>query len=198
MKKYILLISSILILILSFGYRWYFDQLIDSLFIFVLIPGILLVILFAICFGFNVESLHKERTVISIISFCILILTCLLTIFFPFRKAKLNFELELYEEKRVEVVNLVKNNELEIDSNGNAKLPKNLKMISTSGEVVIYQNDENGTQIGFWIFRGVQSGSIQLMYSTNGEELIRNNETGHPIKTVEKLKDNWYYVETDY
>jgi len=198
MKKYMLLISSILVFVLAFIYRWYFDQLVDSLFVFALIPGILLFASFVICFGFNIAILYKERTFINIISLCALILTCVITLFFPFRKAKINFELELYEEKRNEVINLVKNNKLEVDVNGNAKLPKNLKMVSTSGEVLIYQSDENNIQIGFWIFRGVQSGSIILIYSSNGEELIRNNETGHTINIIEKLKDNWYYVETDY
>ena len=42
------------------------------------------------------------------------------------------------------------------------------------------------------------SGSIELVYSTGGEELIRANEDGHPITSVEKLKDDWYYVVTDY
>ena len=34
--------------------------------------------------------------------------------------------------------------------------------------------------------------------STGGEELIRANESGHPITKIEKLKDKWYLVETDY
>ena len=41
----------------------------------------------------------------------------------------------------------------------------------------------------------MQSGSTQLMYSTGGEKLIKANETVHPIIEIEKLKDNWYYVE---
>ena len=42
------------------------------------------------------------------------------------------------------------------------------------------------------------SGSHQLMYSSNGEKLIRENETGHPITNIKKLKNNWYYVKTNY
>lgn len=52
--------------------------------------------------------------------------------------------------------------------------------------------------IAFWVFRGMQSGLVQLIYSTGGEKLIRDNEAGHPIVSVDKLKDNWYYVVTDY
>ena len=36
------------------------------------------------------------------------------------------------------------------------------------------------------------------MYSSGNEALIYKNETGHKITYVEKLKDNWYWVETDY
>lgn len=46
--------------------------------------------------------------------------------------------------------------------------------------------------------RGVLSGSVQLMYSSGDDALIYKNETGHKITYVEKLKDNWYLVETDY
>ena len=48
------------------------------------------------------------------------------------------------------------------------------------------------------MFRGMQSGSAELIYSTGGEKIIETNETGHPIISIEKLKDNWYYVITDY
>lgn len=53
-------------------------------------------------------------------------------------------------------------------------------------------------RVSFWVFRGMQSGSAELIYSTGGEKIIETNETGHPIISIEKLKDNWYYVITDY
>ncbi|MBQ6546952.1 MAG: hypothetical protein IJL74_03020 [Bacilli bacterium] len=84
------------------------------------------------------------------------------------------------------------------DENGNVVLPNKYKKYSISGEVVEYQNDKEGQVIAFWVFRGIQSGSTQLMYSTGGEDLIKENETGHPIIKIEKLKNNWYLVTTDY
>ena len=42
------------------------------------------------------------------------------------------------------------------------------------------------------------SGSVQLVYSTGGEEIIRSSDIEHPIVSIDKLKDNWYYVVTDY
>ena len=62
----------------------------------------------------------------------------------------------------------------------------------------MYINDKEGQVICFWIFRGMLSGSHQMIYSSNGEKLIKENETGHPIISVKNLKDNWYYVKTDY
>ena len=79
----------------------------------------------------------------------------------------------------------------------NIKLPI-YKYLSVDGEVYVYQNDEDGTQIGFWIHRGVLTGSEELMYSSNGEKLIKENETDHPIKRIKKLNKYWYYVITEY
>lgn len=98
----------------------------------------------------------------------------------------------------MQIIEKVKNNEIEIDEYGNAELPKKLKKLSSDGEITIYKNDKEGQVICFWIFRGMLSGSHQLIYSTNGEKLIKENETGHPIISVKNLKDNWYYVKTDY
>ena len=78
------------------------------------------------------------------------------------------------------------------------KIGDEIEISSTSGEVTVYENDNDGVLICFWIMRGVLSGSVQLMYSSGAEALIYKNETGHKITYVEKLKDNWYWVETDY
>lgn len=107
-------------------------------------------------------------------------------------------ELSLYENDRLEVIELLKSNKLKTDELGNLNLPKKYKKLSTGGEVTVYQNDENGQVICFWIFRGMQSSSVELIYSTGGERLIKKNEGGHPITSIEKLQENWYYVKTDY
>ena len=40
----------------------------------------------------------------------------------------------------------------------------------------------------------MNSGSLELVYSSGGEELIRANEF---VVNMEHLKENWYYVETN-
>lgn len=148
---------------------------------------------------FSIKGIVKEKSYISIISLVVLIAAGVLIITFPFKDVKFKYELNKYEESRLEIVDKIKTNKLKPkDENGNVVLPNKYKKYSISGEVVVYQNDKDGQVIGFWIFRGIQSGSTQLMYSTGGENLIKSNERGHPITEIEKLKDNWYLVTTDY
>ena len=61
----------------------------------------------------------------------------------------------------------MEDNKLEVDDLGNVELLDKYKKVSTSGEVAVYQNDENGKVIGFGIFKGMLSGSVQLVYSTS-------------------------------
>lgn len=198
MKKYILLIISVIVMILTFLNSWFSDQLLDSLFIFALIPSLVLFVGWIICLVVSIIKLIKDRNVFNIISLIVVVLTALLVLFFPFREVKVRLELNLYEDERLEIIKMIEDNKLEVNDLGNTKLPNKYKKVSTSGEVAVYQNDEDGKAIVFWIFRGMQSGSVQLIYSTGGEELIRDNETGHPIVSIDKLKDDWYYVVTDY
>lgn len=198
MKKYILLITSVIVMILSFLNSWFSDQMLDSLFIFALIPSLVLFVGWIICLVLSVIKIIKNKNVFNIISLIVTVLTVLLILFFPFRESKVRLELKLYEEERLEIIKMIEDNKLKVDDLGNVKLPNKYKKVSTSGEVAIYQNDEDGKVVAFWIFRGMLSGSVQLVYSTGGEEIIRSSEIEHPIVSIDKLKDNWYYVVTDY
>ena len=198
MKKYILLITSVIVMILSFLNSWFSDQMLDSLFIFALIPSLVLFVGWIICLVLSAIKIIKNKNVFNIISLIVTVLTALLILFFPFRESKVRLELNLYEEERLEIIKMIEDNKLKVDDLGNVKLPNKYKKVSTSGEVAVYQNDEDGKVIAFWVFRGMLSGSVQLVYSTGGEEIIRSSEIEHPIVSIDKLKDNWYYVVTDY
>lgn len=188
-----------LMLSLVFINGWYTDILLhDYFFLFPLLIELLLFVGYICCLIFSIKRVLKERTILNIISIIILIIAVLLVVFFPFRKCKAKVELSLYEDERLEVIELLKSNKLKTDELGNLDLPEKYRKISTGGEVTVYQNDEDEQVINFWIFRGMLSGSTQLIYSTGGEKLIKDNEGGHPITYIEKLHDNWYYVETDY
>lgn len=198
MKKYLLLILSISFFIVQFLNRWFSDQLFDKLFLFYSLLNLLLFVLFVILLISVIKNIIKSRSIANIVSLIILIITVLLTLFFPYREIKTKLELELFENDRNKIIEMIKNNKISPDEYNNAKLPSNYKKLSTSGEIHIYQNDDNGMVVGFWIFRGMMSGSTELIYSTGGEKLIRENESGHPIVSINRLKENWYYVVTDY
>ena len=198
MKKYSNFILSILILIFSFIKCWYSDYLSNFLFIFEIIIDLILVICYLICLINNIRNLKKKINFSNILTTIILIITIILVLFFPFRDVKIKYELNLYEKDRLKVIDMIHKNELTTDEIGNVTLPTKYKKISTSGQIFVYQNNEEEQLIGFWAFRGILSGSIQVIYSTGGEELIRSNLKAHPIISLEKLKDKWYYVETSY
>ena len=198
MKKYLVLIVSIILLVLVFINSWYSDYLFDSLFIFAIIPSIILFVVYIICLIVSIKGLVKTFEIVNLFSIIILIIIGFIVLLFPFREMKTNLEFKKYEKDRLKIIQMIKNNKLEADDIGNVKLPSEYKNISTSGEIYIYQNNNDGQVIGFWIFRGMLSGSVQLVYSTGGEKLIRTKETSHQIVGVKKLKDNWYYVETNY
>lgn len=198
MKKYVSLVLSILALISNFICFWYSDELINRLFVFGVIPiGICIIILLIslmVSVNFAIRNKSKIKRYLPLL---ISLITVVLVFVFPFRTAKVNLELNLYEKDRLEIIEMVKNGDIVADKFGNAKLPKGYGRLSSDGEIFIYQNDGNQV-ITFWVFRGMLSGSIELIYSSTDESLIYENETGHPITSVRKLKEHWYLVNTDY
>ena len=119
--------------------------------------------------------MKKDKCLINIISFSILILTILLVLFFPFREVKFKLEFELYKDKREEIIMLLQNNKSNIDEFGQGILPNELDMVSEDGKIVVYNNDVDGILVGFWYFRGIGTSSELLMYSSLGESLIESN-----------------------
>lgn len=195
MKKYYNLILSILLFVVLFLKNWFSDELINTLFA---LYGLLNLFLFVIFMKFFIYMTKKLNNKINIISFVILIFSILFIIFFPYRYVKTNLEFKLFKNERLEIVRMIKNGDLISDEYNNVKLPKKYKKVSVSKEVYVLQNNEEGQVIKFWIFRGLQSGSISLIYSTGDEKLIKENEGGHPIISIEKIEENWFYVRTDY
>ena len=192
------LIIAILVVILCFLNNWYSDIILQSLFSLIIVPIIIIFLIYNIFLILTIINLVKTKRKSSSIALIIYIIIPIFSIFFPFRECKVNLEMWLYKKEREDIIINVKNKDYVADENGNIELPKNLKKVSTSGEVTVYENDDEGVLICFWVMRGVLSGSVQLMYSSSDEALIYKNETGHKITYVEKLKDNWYWVETEY
>ena len=192
------LIIAILVFILCFLNNWYWDIILQSLFTLSIVPIIIIFLIYNIFLILTIIDIVRTKKKSSLVALIIYIIIPIFSIFFPFRECRVNLEIWLYKKQREDIISNVKNKDYVADENGNIELPKNLKKVSTSGEVTVYENDNDGVLICFWIMRGVLSGSVQLMYSSGDDALIYKNETGHKITYVEKLKDNWYLVETDY
>ena len=195
-KKYSLLISSILIFICSFIFNWYIYDvgLLLSLLIFFIVS-----IVFIIIFVKSIVNLYSKEEGKKIVAFISIIILSIMVIFnfnFPYVTSKIKVEWNKYEKARYEVVELAKNDKLGfIGDTKIAILPNNYKKISQTGEILIYENSSENQMIGFFINRGMLSGSKILIYSTGGSELIEDNEKY--IKNIKKIKKYWYYVETN-
>lgn len=198
MKKNFGLFFSLFALICNFVCFWYNDALFNRFFIFGLIPllgaVVILIASLVISIIYLVRHLKNMR---SYITLAIVILTIVLIFVFPFRMAKVKTEVYLFENKRLEVIEMVKNGDIVTDDIGNAELPDEYGYLSSDGNIFVYQNDEEQV-VSFWVFRGMLSGSVQLIFSSGDDKLIYVNETGHSITDVEKLKEHWYLVNTDY
>lgn len=192
------LVIAILLFILCFLYNWYCDIILQMLFSLIAIPIIILFLIYNIFLILTIINIVRTKKKSSIIALIIYIIIPLFSLFFPFRECRVNLEMVLYKNEREGVITKIKNRDYVSDENGNVELPRRLKKVSTSGEITVYENDDDDVLICFWIMRGVLSGSVQLMYYSSDESLIYKNETGHKITYVEKLKNNWYWVETEY
>lgn len=158
-----------------------------------------LFIAFVTCLIFAILNVIKEKKkIVNYISILILGFTILLTLFFPFRLSKAKLELSLYRKDRNHIIEMVKEKKLNTEDSSIIKLPNPYKKTSTGGEIEVYQNDENGMVISFFVLRGPMSGSTKLMYSDRGEEMIIKNAWKNEIKSILKLDENWFYVVTNY
>lgn len=191
MKNKRLILLSVVVFVVTFLYNWFNDQLYYSFGIFnlFLLLLLLLIIAWIFCIKMSIDYFknHHNKTFLIIN-----ILFLLFNIFFPFRRLKVLIELNLYEEKRLQIINMVKNGELVPNSYGNITLPNNYKYISNSSEIHIYKNKKNSQIIGFWIIRGMENSSL-LLYSTCNEKEIKL--IIDEIYSLKKLKNNWYYIE---
>ena len=198
MKKYVLLILSVLLLLVSFAAAWYGDHLFNHLFVLAIPIDLALLICFIVLLAMSVIRIIKRKEYVNVWSLAVLALLVVLIFRFPFRDARVKYELNRFETDRLEIMEMLRTHQLQpYDSIGNVELPSGYRRLSSDGEVFVYQNDKNGQVICFWVFRGMNSGSLELIYSSGGEELIRAKEFTINIDNIEQLKEHWYYVETN-
>jgi len=185
MKNKYLLLNCVVFCIACFLNNWFKDEIFEK-------AGILFLVLDFILLGSFFWLLRKIRlngkNSFMVLPVAILFLTVLLS-FSDFRLIKAKLELPLYMKERMKIIEMVKEDHLG-KNDPNVALQKH-KYISRTGEIYVYENDEEQV-IGFWIFRGMMSGSVKVVYSSEGEKLIRQNEAD--IIQLEKLREHWYYI----
>lgn len=195
--KNLVLVCSIFALGANFFSLWYADVLFNRFFVLGILPlffSVLFLTVNLIISIFFVVRNPSERKYYG--SLCITLITIVLLFFFPFRMAKVNLELCLFDTQRNQVIDMVKNMEIIPDQFGNAELPFLYEHTSSDGNIHVYRNDDEQV-VSFWVFRGMLSGSVELIYSSLDETLIYETESGYFITGVEKLKEHWYLVSTD-
>lgn len=198
MKAKFTFILSTCAFIISFLYFWFADYLFDRLFVLGLLPFVVSVLSLLGSFIVAIVTVFQKPSEFKgYLPLLISLLLIIIIFVFPFRSARVNLEFTLYDKERAEIVEMVKNGDIVSNDWGNAELPVQFRHLSSDGNIFIYQNDEEQV-ISFWVFRGLLSGSVELIYSSKDENLIYANETGHSINTIEKLNEHWYLVETDY
>ena len=196
MKKCRYLLPAILLSLVTFAACWFSDQRYDCFWIYMVPIDLILLACFIVLLVLCIRRIAKDKAYVEFVSAAVLVLLMVLVVFFPFRDVKVKLELRLYDTPRQEIVEMIRSRELQPeDGRIIIQLPAGYRRISTSGTVVQHKNDAGGQVIGFWVFRGVPDGAIEVIYSSGGEELIRANVYG--IERIEKLKDDWYYVITD-
>ena len=193
MKRIILMVLVLLEFIITFLLKWFQDQIIDYLFLVSLFADVFILFSLVVLFIILNKKMSKNKSMYEYFIILIYILNILVILFFPFRKIKTNLEFDLYMNDRLEIINLVKQQKSIYNDNNIFVLPNEYKKVSTSGEIIIYKNNTEDTMIGFWIFRGMMSGSVLLMYSSGGEDLIMDSSID--IQQINQLDENWFYVE---
>ena len=196
MKKYTSLVLSLIALTLNILCFWFMDVLFNRVFVLVFIPLAFVLLLLIVTVIINFVLLFREfNVVMSYIRVGISLITILMILFFPFRMARVRTEFWLFGNRRDQVVEMVCNGQIIPDSIGNAELPAGYRATSSDGTIHVYLNNEEQV-ICFWVFRGMLSGSVELVYSSRGESLIYDNIIG--VYSITEMKDHWYLVETEY
>jgi hypothetical protein len=154
---------------------------------------LILLVCFIVLLILSIRRIKTEKAEYA--SVAVLALLLVMAVFFPFRDVKVKLESKWYNAPRQEIVEMICSGQLQPeDGMRSISLPAGYRRISTGGEVYLRRNDKDGQVITFWVFRGVPDGSVEVVYSSGGEELIR--ETVYGIERIEKLKENWFYVKT--
>ena len=200
------------------GSRYYVEA--KSRYLFTVTYFILFLVIFAALWDWNKYYLwfQKNRIVLSIIGitflgisiflmmrrWCIdhkralgiLVITLSMVAFFPFVQVKAYIEYFLYKNERNVVVEKLKTGELQPSANWDLNLDEEeYDQAVQNGHV--YKLGSSGQVVAFRIGKNLFGGMADLVYSSGGEEMIRENEGPQRVLSISKVFDDWYCVEIE-
>lgn len=109
------------------------------------------------------------------------------------RKFKNDFESKL--NLREEIIEKIRNNEIEVDENGNTVITEEYYGISDNDYVHIFVCNNEETVIAFLYKSGFPDESQYIVYSSNDDKLIKKHVDKSLYSYIEKIENNWYFVQ---
>lgn len=105
------------------------------------------------------------------------------------------------KEEREHIVDMIKNGEVSVKSNGLIILPEDLKHLSQTGECFLVSFREE-TAIYFYSFRGVIDSSKGYLFITDQLDYedyidLETYVAEWSFVNVEEIEENWYSCATD-
>lgn len=174
---------------------WYSQELFIYNFLLFIIVFITLVCFNMVSFLFSVYLIKEnKRKIRNWVPFLIVVVTSIFIITIPLNYVRERLEYKIYYGKRTEIVEKIKNGEIGYFEHNQIKLPDKYKKISIDKKAHIYLNKEE-ILISFIVHESFPDEGSEIVYSSNGEKLIRENIDS--INKIEKRDENWYYVIHD-
>lgn len=201
--KYKPLIIGIFLILILFLCRWYSNYFSLS---FVLGPLIFCVIIIFSYLGtlfLLVNSLNefiKTRNNVYVMTFVLLLFFSILYVFFPFDEEKAKFDFKNNHNKYTEVINKIESGQLEnINTDGYVELDEKYKKLSITKNIKVNKINDEFT-VCFWFYKGLMigDGSSMLVYSSDGNKTIADDNYFYDIVYLKEIENNWYYVETEF
>ncbi|CAI8949830.1 Membrane spanning protein [Bacillus sp. IT-79MI2] len=193
MKKNLTKITIIsgLVLIFYQFLKWYLVEFLTPFampFLSIAIHGSFFIILIL-----SIIHLLKYKNWKPLIIQLIIIIICT---YVPFTKIYLKLDFITYKKERKQVIELIEHKELTPNVDYNNKmihLPKQFTSTSKNGGDVLIQQNENGTSVFFFTYRGILDNFSGFIYTPNDIKPSKSDFNSE-FKEITKMEKNWYYV----
>ncbi len=180
-----------------YSYGIYFLD--DNLFVMFITGGILTLVIPISIIILLITSIKniKKRTYMmeSLLCITILFVTILMHQFLPPSYIKLRIDFKKNLGRWNEVIKKIRENELQTLDEQFTSLPKDYFGLSVDNKVCCLINDNSRLLVAFLYKKGFPDEDQYLFYSSNGEALIKEKVDKDYYQYIEKIVDNWYFVQ---